>query len=355
MLKFLSRYKRNNECLTHYYGPGKHFKVPLGIKIIEKHAFSGNEGIETIELPDSLVIIEQGAFWGCRNLKSINFPQNLIHIGEFAFYATGLKSIALPESLQSVGVCAFSAIDVESVTIPSNIKCIPESMFDLCWCLKTVDICDGVQMMGESAFGFCPELREIRIPDSLSLIYKEVDEFPAFSGTDGIKNVIASDKWKKEHRDIYLTMIPSENETENFIMEGDTLVRYVGRRAEPQILPNVRKIGKRAFFANSHIEKIRIPYGVHTICRSAFSSCKNLTVIELPDSLRTIEEDAFAGTGIVNLSIPDSVLYVERNIVSSCKSLKEFVFPESLIEALEGVFNYMRVFPKDDDFYDEDD
>lgn len=86
------------------------------------------------------------------------------------------------------------------------------------------------------------------------------------------------------------------------------------------------------------------------ICNNAFTNCRNLTRIELPDSLRTIENDAFSNTAIESICIPDGVLYVGSNIVSCCDNLIQIDFPESLIETLDGAFNKLKVYPKYDEF-----
>ena len=62
---------------------------------------------------------------------------------------------------------------------------------------------------------------------------------------------------------------------------------------------------------------------VTIIDKSAFSSCKNLTKIVLPDTVTKISDSAFSGcTGLSEFTMPDSVVWIGESVFSQCTSLR---------------------------------
>ena len=65
----------------------------------------------------------------------------------------------------------------------------------------------------------------------------------------------------------------------------------------------------------------------------------NLKHIQLPNSLRIIEQNSFSGCHkILSIDIPDSVLTIGSHAFSSCKNLTEVILPSSIIELGESAF-----------------
>ncbi|MFR9546263.1 MAG: leucine-rich repeat domain-containing protein [Rikenellaceae bacterium] len=56
---------------------------------------------------------------------------------------------------------------------------------------------------------------------------------------------------------------------------------------------SVREIGSHAFYAMQSLQSVSIPDGVTTIRESTFALCPELTHIDLPDTVTAIEPDAF--------------------------------------------------------------
>ena len=93
-------------------------RIKKNTKYIADLAFSDDDNVGVVFLPDSVVRIGEVAF-SCRNLSEICIPDSVVEIGEGSFYEC--------ESLTRI--------------------CIP----------------DSVRFIGEQAFGECPNLMEIRI------------------------------------------------------------------------------------------------------------------------------------------------------------------------------------------------
>ncbi|MBQ2957313.1 MAG: leucine-rich repeat domain-containing protein, partial [Clostridia bacterium] len=77
-------------CITLYKGPGGEVVVPdsvNGKKIaaVGAEAFSGNESVQSVVLPDSVLEIGDKAFFGCKNLERVRIPAEAAQFGRFIF------------------------------------------------------------------------------------------------------------------------------------------------------------------------------------------------------------------------------------------------------------------------------
>ena len=102
---------------------------------------------------------------------------------------------------------------------------------------------------------------------------------------------------------------------ENDAMEiiGGCLVRYTGVSVSPRIPPSVVKIGKNAF-SDTCITSIIIPSGVKTIEAYAFSDCRNLAYVSLPDSLEEVGTRAFCRCSLLTEVDCDANISIRREV-----------------------------------------
>ena len=341
-LSYNEEFKITGKTLVKYLGSSSIVRVPDGIRIVGKRAFAENKAIRTVMLPDSVQKIKAEAFKFCSNLQSINFPNDLEEIQDSAFAGSGLKSIMLPSRLGMLGIEAFSYTGIEKVTIPGSVNKVPERAFASCRSLGEVTLCEGVEVLDGDAFTNCPGLRTITIPDSLDTICTRYFEYHMFVGTDNITTVNASEKWKKNHPDYLLSMLPSRNDSENYKIENNVLIRYFGRAVRPVIPEGVRTIGPCAFTQNPHMLGVIIPNGVQYIGERAFALCSNLRGVTLPRSLARIDRSAFAYTGIASLTLPNGVYGIGSKAFENCSRLSEITMPDSLMTVAPDAFDHCK-------------
>ena len=76
--------------------------------------------------------------------------------------------------------------------------------------------------------------------------------------------------------------------------------------------------------------KVIIPNGVNRIEAGAFEGCKDVTSIQIPESVTEIGDRAFAESGITSLSLPQ-LEWIPFRLCAECKSLKTVDIKAGLI------------------------
>ena len=97
-------------------------------------------------------------------------------------------------------------------------------------------------------------------------------------------------------------------------------------------IPNsVTSIGSSAFNNCSSLTSITIPNSVTSIGDWAFNNCSSLTSITIPNSVTSIGERAFNGCrSLTSITIPNSVTSIGNRAFSGCSSLTSVTIPDSV-------------------------
>ena len=94
---------------------------------------------------------------------------------------------------------------------------------------------------------------------------------------------------------------------------------------------------------NNDIEKYVIKPTCKVICDYAFSKCKSLSTVTLPEGLTHIGNMAFNDCGaLLNISFPNSLQYIGNEAFCGCFSLKEVHLPINLNHIGNQSFCYCR-------------
>ena len=127
--------------------------LPEGIETIPEAAFIECTSLKNINIPSTVKTLEFKAFFGCKALDDITLPAEIESIGQSAFEGTGLKEIDLSNVKKGYGDLSFGHCkNLESVTLSSYVNKLPSNMFAGCEALKSVEIPNGVEYIGEQAF-----------------------------------------------------------------------------------------------------------------------------------------------------------------------------------------------------------
>lgn len=201
-----------------------------------------------------------GTFEECSGLTGITIPDTVTTIGNSAFKnCKGLRTVTLPNSVTSLGTSAFYGCSgLSSVTLSNNLSSIGDNAFYNCSGLKSISFPSSLTKIGSSAFYGCTGLKELVIPDNITEIGSS-----AFYGCKGLKNVTLS---------------------KNMTILNNEIFAYCSGLTSIIIPESITTIGSTdmgwysAFVGCTNLEKILIPDTVASIQKDAFKDCKKLTI-----------------------------------------------------------------------------
>ena len=185
---------------------------------------------------------------------------------------------------------------------------------------------------------------EIVVPDYVTTIEQSV-----FYGCDALTSIVlpfVGDK-KSEAKNTYFGYIfGADNYGSNSKYIPESLKRVtitgsngIGNHAFSDCrgltsieIPNsVTSIGDWAFSLCSGLTRIEIPDGVISIGSGAFSICSSLTIVEIPDGVTSIENYAFRGcSGLTRIEIPDGVTSIGGEAFRGCSNLTSIKIPDGV-------------------------
>ena len=248
-----------------------------GVTSVGGYAFFQCINMTSVEMPEGVTSIGDNAFSACRNLTSLVIPESVTNIGFAAFMAcNGLTSVTIPASVTDISSAAFGAcfvlenifVDEENaayasvdgilfnkdqttlITYPAGKKDtsykIPEGVTNIasravynCGYLTSVTIPRSVASIGNNAFDFCYNLKDISVDEGNE----------AYASVDGVL----------------------------FNKDRTALVVYpTGKNDTAYTIPDsVTNVGMSAFW-DCMLTSIVIPESVTKIEWSAFRECNNL-------------------------------------------------------------------------------
>ncbi len=286
--------------------------MPDTVKYINAYAFENCTNLSEVLLSSSLENIESGVFFNCMKLADIVIPDSVISITSDAFLNTALLD-KQNTPVKYVGKWVIAAEDRDKIVIKDGTKGIANNAFSGCTSLTDITIPDSVTKIGDYAFSNCNSLTEIKIPNKVKSIGGRVFWF-----CESLKNVTIPDS---------VTMI------------GD--MAFVGCKSLTDItIPgSVTMIGDAAFANCTCLTDITIPDSVTMIGDGAFANCTSLTDITIPGSVTMIGDHVFAGcTSLTDITIPGSVTMIGNAAFSSCTSLTDITIPDSVTSIGDSAF-----------------
>ena len=134
-------FSKNGKVL-YYYPRNKSdqkYTIPDGVRKIEPNAFSCNDHISEIIMPESINTLGTDAFSHCGSLETISIPAGVQTLPDYLFFDSGFTAINLPDTITSIGVwCFFACKNLERLDIPASVEKVENEAFSCCSKLKDI-------------------------------------------------------------------------------------------------------------------------------------------------------------------------------------------------------------------------
>ncbi len=335
-------------------------RLPSNIRNISKQLFYNCESLNEVEIPYDeekqylyWVEIEESAFEGCSSLERITLPRIVSWVNFYAFKScTNLKEVIIDNPNITILAEAFAyCSSLNSIYFPNVIQL---QSFYGCNSLTEIELLDNVTSLRDQCFANCENLHKITIGKNVSYIAK--------SGvrTLGVGNV-------------YYTSLGAFNECSNI----DTVVYNAKLLREPNFAPmfphsklksivfgdEVTQIPWGICSGQTELTEINLPQSVKTVDEYSFDGCTGLTNVTLPAGLVKIKDYAFKGcSGLTRIEIPtwanicegafsgcsnlnevifndEKISYLKKGAFTDCTSLTSVILPNSIEELGDSVFS----------------
>jgi uncharacterized repeat protein (TIGR02543 family) len=253
--------------------------LPGTLRSIGVDAFRSSPNLTSLNIPAGVTTLD-GAFYGDTALTTITFQSDIAGsrlrtIGNETFEVTKLASINLPQGVESIGSSAFSNIQtLTSITLPPSLTSIGAGAFRATP-ITSITIPANVTSIGDGAFQNMP-LNTVTFESGSKLTTLGAS---AFAGGQNITNFTFGTASQ-------LTTI------------GASAFQGLSQLASITIPASVTSIGQYAFFGTNNLNKITFESGsqLTTIGPNAFEG-STLRNIVIPAGVTSIGNDAFRNVG----------------------------------------------------------
>lgn len=296
-----------------------------------------NKIVEVINLGTLPITAGSSEYGGVAlNALNVTFSEEsgVDKVGDYTFYSDGVDNylvgylgsetqLTLPANYYgaSYKICNYAFYKNETITSVvgnANVTGIGDYAFYGCEALASVSGFTAIKYIGDYAFYDCP-ISNITLPNTL----EEIGDF-AFRNCD--------DLVLTESNNLYYL-----GSSDNLYM---VLLKPIDATAESYEINRATKyIASEAFSGCKALTSIAIPEGVKTIGAKAFYNCSALTSITVPSSVTSIGSDAFNGCdALTEVNLSEGLVTIGANAFKGCKALTNIVLPESATDLGESLF-----------------
>lgn len=329
----------NGEVLTNVV-------IPSNATHIRSLAFTNNKNITSVVCDGRINDIYKDAFVNCVNLSSFRADNGIENIGEGTFAYTALTEIIL-KGTKSIGIRAFQECSKLSIVdIDESVESIGNYAFNTNKSLSQVIVrAVTPPSAGSSLFLNSNSNMTIYVPDQSVQAYRGASGWLSYADriwpmesylyglvkfADPAVEAICVANWdtngtgflnKEEAKAVKSVGILFQNNSE--IISFDEFEEFTG----------VTEISNAAFSNCKNLQTIKLPDSVTKIGDYALQLCANLKTVKLPNNLTSIGAGAFTGdSGLTSISIPESVTNIGGSAFDGCSSIKSFNIPYGVTE-----------------------
>ena len=370
--EFPSSLKKLSHSALGYSG-FQYLTIPSTITSMETSQFAYARELKSVIFKNSFEELPQHSFSYCAKLERVELPSGVKKIASCAFYqCTGLSYLFIPSSVESVGNNVFSChVQNLVLDIPENAMLKVENSYiystdytqlilyngsnkdivirrevkTICSSAFQGKIIDTIQYENETAievietYAFSESsIKELVFPNNILVI----NDYTCYNCQELISVVLPPKLFSIGAYAFSLSSKLNAVKCINFYVSIGACAFYGCKALTDFPIPDsVTTVNDMAFKNCSSLSSITISSFITKISASCFENT-NLTTIIFNDQcrLQTISTKSFACTKLESISIPDSVTTIEDNAFYGCSSLRTISFGESLINISYYAFAY---------------
>ena len=317
------------------------YELPDTITVIGAKVFDSKAGLTQITLSHKVTKIGDNAFYGCKNLTTVIFEPT----------PEGVEKVDL-----TIGDSAFNACTkLATIELPVRTVSIGESAFRECKALTNMVVPEGVKTIGEFAFNSCEGLETLSLPSTVeemgageSVTSGTITTYVGFRVLYGCKNLasitVAENNANFGSKD---GVLYSKNDKGNL---SELLICPIKKTGVVDVPKTVSRIWSYAFnlqltstsSRNDSVQGVKWSEGLAleegeelTFGDKPFYCCYALEKIELPTGLKKIPAKAFSDCkGLKEIFIPNTVTSIENQFLQYCSAIEKITFQEGGTEGL---------------------
>lgn len=111
------------------------------------------------------------------------------------------------------------------------------------------------------------------------------------------------------------TSIEKLDDIEDFIIEEDELVQYIGKKSFVKVPEGIKTLGASAFWNNTYVENVKLPQSLERIGGDCFYYCTNLKNISIPSKVNIMGNNPFAGCPKLTISNNSSEFVLDEGVL----------------------------------------
>ena len=354
----------NSEYLRYLSHPERidYFIIPEKLETLQSGMLPKLKSIEMIQIPLHVKYIEQGAFDGLDNLEYVKCRFNQLKY----FDKKKLKTIVIQETFfQEKYMEIFKdCSELETVILPDDCLQLKKKLFKNCHKLKTIQyhsgneeqirsslsIPENTKQIERDEYKYIDNIDKLIIPLSVERVHSE-----AFKHMQLIEKYYGDPKWLEyiPSENIKEIHIPKEIESiDDFYFKNCINLQYLSiGHASPKLsikyfhqLLHLRKIKcslsliqQIKYHLQKYIQHIKLMNGDETLPTYFFESFVQLECVELPRTMKRIEQNAFCNCPQLNsIIIPNTIEECHHQIFIYCPSLSSVTCPVWFINSIPG-------------------
>ncbi|MDE6435183.1 MAG: leucine-rich repeat domain-containing protein, partial [Lachnospiraceae bacterium] len=322
--------------------------------------------VKTIDIKSGVTSIASGAFWGCKNLTDVTIPNSVTSIRSLAFRGCySLTSVTIPNSVTEIAFNAFENNEnlflncyynsyAKKFADENGIKCkfISNDGIEKINAYETKSITFSYRKE-KAWFLFTPdESGPYYIPYNVgdyildsNMNHVETINFDFYSDEDA--DYIGLYCYQLEKGETYYIVSDSYNyssESYEFPLTWDFSIRLkhdhinsngkciiCGRTEFVYTILDDGTAEITRYYDYGELSDLIIPstvdgYTITSIGAKAFSFCKSLTSVTIPNSVTHIGPYAFNDCDIKSVTIPNSVTNIQWYAFNNCDSLTDVYY-----------------------------